>query len=136
MSFRFRVQAVIFATVALCTVVLVPVASAQNLGVDRVDDAAKNAGYAPANETTFAENVGSAIRILLSLLGIIFTILIIYAGYLWMTARGSEDNVTKAKDIISSSIIGLIILLMAYSITNFIVNRVIDGTINATSTTP
>ncbi len=105
-----------------------------DLGIDRIERASETAGYAAATETTFAENVGRAIRIVLSLLGVIFTILIIYAGYLWMTARGNDENVSKAKDIISSSIIGLIILLMAYSITNFVVTRVMEGTVNSIAT--
>ncbi len=116
--------------------VFVPGVYAIDLGTNRVDRAAGQAGYAAATETTFAENVGRAIRILLSLLGVIFTVLIIYAGYLWMTAAGNDEAVSKAKSIISTSIIGLIILLMAYSITNFVVTRVMEGALTSTSTSP
>lgn len=114
---------------------LVTTTHAINLGIDDVNKAGKEAGYAQATETSFAENVGRAITILFSILGVLFTILIVYAGYLWMTARGNEENVTKAKGIISTSIIGLIILLMAYSITSFVVPRLLQGSVN-TSATP
>lgn len=106
---------------------------AQNLGIDKVHNAAEGAGYERATETTFSENVGRAITILFSILGVLFTILIIYAGYLWMTARGNDEQVSKAKNILSSSIIGLIILLMAYSISNFVIKRVLEGSIQSDS---
>lgn len=64
--------------------------------------------------------VGSVIKILLSFLGVIFLVLLIYGGYLWMMDRGEEALAKKAKDIIKNAIIGLIIVLAAYAITNFV----------------
>ena len=66
--------------------------------------------------------------VLISLLGIIFVVLMVYAGFLWMTARGEKDQVTKAKDIIRNSIIGLIIIMTAYAITGFVVSRIVCAT--------
>ena len=66
--------------------------------------------------------VATIIRAVLGLLAIIFLVLIVYAGYLWMMARGNEDDVKKAKDIIISATIGLIIVIAAYSITSFVFN--------------
>ena len=53
---------------------------------------------------------------------------VIYAGQLWMTARGNEEQITKAKAIIRGSIIGIIVIFSAYAITNFVVTRTIDAT--------
>lgn len=64
--------------------------------------------------------IGMIIGIALSFIGAIFFILIIYSGFLWMTARGNETEVTKAKDMIIASIIGLIIVLSAYAITKYV----------------
>lgn len=69
--------------------------------------------------------IGNIVRTLLGLLGIIFVVLLVYAGFLWMTARGSSEQVDRAKDIIRNSIIGIIIILLAYSITGFIVSAVL-----------
>lgn len=66
--------------------------------------------------------VATTIRILLGLIGTVFTCLTIYAGYLWMTAGGNEDDVTKAKTLLTQSVIGLIIILLSYSITIFVFN--------------
>ncbi|MFH1291983.1 MAG: hypothetical protein ABIH87_02190 [bacterium] len=59
------------------------------------------------------------IRILLTFLGTVFLCLMIYAGFLWMTAGGSEEKAEKAKKLIYQSVIGLIIIFAAYSITIF-----------------
>lgn len=66
---------------------------------------------------------GTTINAALQLVGIIFMGLLVYAGILWMTARGQEDQIEKAKKIISASIIGLVITISAYAITVFVTGR-------------
>lgn len=61
--------------------------------------------------------VGMAINVLLSLIGLIFLVLMVYAGFLWMTARGEEDQVNTARKIIIQALIGLFIVVSAYAIT-------------------
>ena len=61
--------------------------------------------------------IGAVISTALSLVGLIFLILMVYAGYLWMTARGEEDQIDKARKIIIAAIIGLVIVVSAYAIT-------------------
>lgn len=68
--------------------------------------------------------IGYLIKILLGILGVVFVILMVYAGFIWMTARGDEKMVTKAKDTIQRAIIGLIITISAYAITTFIFSRI------------
>jgi hypothetical protein len=69
------------------------------------------------------ELVGTVINTVLSFVGIIFLALMVYAGYLWLTARGEEAPIEKAKKIINSSIIGLVLTLGAYAITVLITSR-------------
>lgn len=64
--------------------------------------------------------LGQLIGGILSFVGVLLLILIIYAGFMWMTAAGNTQKVDKAKDLIVSAIIGLIIILAAYAITAFI----------------
>jgi len=66
--------------------------------------------------------VGQLINAFISLFGVIFMILIIYGGYKWMMASGREEEVSKAKDIIKSAIIGLIIVMASYAISFFVTN--------------
>ena len=49
----------------------------------------------------------------------------IYAGILWMTSQGNEQQVAKAKDMLINGIIGLIIVFAAYTITSFIGSEVL-----------
>ncbi len=71
---------------------------------------------------TFDNMAGDIIQLALSILGVLFVIFMIYAGYLWLTAAGNEQKVSKAKRIIFQSIIGLVLVIAAYTITYFIVS--------------
>jgi cbb3-type cytochrome oxidase subunit 3 len=68
--------------------------------------------------------IGKIISLVLSFIGVIFLILMIYAGYIWMLARGNEQQIEKARNIILSSIIGLIIVLCAYAVTFFFMSNI------------
>jgi magnesium-transporting ATPase (P-type) len=81
-----------------------------------------NGPYAAATETSVATIVGTVISAALSLLGVIFIILIVIAGYGWMTAGGNEEKVSKATARIKTAIIGLVVTLAAYAIWFFISN--------------
>ena len=123
----------IIITITLCTLVAFP-AAAQVLEPTELN-AQSQAFF---NETglsstvTIPELVSDIIRVVLGLLGIIFLALIIYAGFMWMTARGNEEQIEKAKRIIRGSIVGILITVSAYAITGFVVDA-IDETINTTS---
>lgn len=92
----------------------------------------EGAGYAeiPAGESGFLQaRVGAIIKAALGLLGTVFLGFLVYAGYLWMTAGGNEEEVTKAKKLITQAIIGLAIVLAAYAITAFVVRGLVNATV-------
>ena len=64
----------------------------------------------------------------LSLLAIIFIILMIYAGYSWMTARGNEEQVEKAKKTMVRATIGLGIIMASLTITFFVLKLFMSST--------
>ncbi|MFH1173455.1 MAG: hypothetical protein V1692_02910 [bacterium] len=70
-----------------------------------------------------AKFIGQLIGAALSLLGVLFLALMVYGGYLWMTARGNEDQIKKAKEIIIAAVTGLAIVLAAYAITSFVMSN-------------
>ena len=72
--------------------------------------------------------IGLIIRTVLSLIGIVMVVLIIYGGFLWMTAAGDEKKVDKAKKILSNAVIGLVIVLAAYSIAWFVTEKLLGAT--------
>lgn len=69
------------------------------------------------------DTIGKLISALLSVLGVIFLLLIIWAGFTWMTAQGEPKKVDKAKDILITAVVGLIILLSAYAISTFVITQ-------------
>jgi len=89
-------------------------ASNGNFGVNDV-----NVGLA---KTDLRVAIANIIRIFLGFLGLIATILILYGGYIWMTAAGDAGKVEKAKKILTNAVIGLIIILMSFIIVSFVIN--------------
>jgi RsiW-degrading membrane proteinase PrsW (M82 family) len=67
--------------------------------------------------------IGTVIKAALGMVGVVFLVLMVYAGYLWMIARGDEGKVEKAKDTIINCIIGIVIVVAAYAITNYVVSQ-------------
>jgi hypothetical protein len=88
------------------------------------------AGYNTSEEvaqTGVSTIVGYIVKTFLSLLGVIFICYIIYGGFLWLTAAGGEEKVTKAKNIIRDGIIGIIIILAATGIYFFVTQFLFDS---------
>lgn len=81
------------------------------------DDVKTEAGFSGLR---VGDIVGTVIRASLSLLAIIFVVLIILAGFRWMTSQGNEKNIEEAQQTIKTALIGLIIVLAAWSITYFV----------------
>ncbi len=72
--------------------------------------------------------IGNIVRIVLTLLGVVVLVIIVYAGFLWMTAGGNEDQVKKAKQWLINAIIGLALILAAYAISSFVVTNLSSAT--------
>ena len=80
-----------------------------------------NAGYS-ATGASPEIIVARLIQTILGFLGIAFLGFMIYAGITWMTAQGNEQKVEKAKNMITESIVGLIIVVAAYAIAYFVIS--------------
>ena len=72
--------------------------------------------------------VARIINITMLLLGVIALGLIIWGGFIWMTSNGAEEKIEQAKKILKNGIIGLLIILSAWGIATFILNRLISAT--------
>lgn len=77
--------------------------------------------------------VGNIINVLTGTMGIVFVILVIYAGVLYMTASGDNDKVKKAKTLLTQAVIGMIILVSAYAIASFVLGQLQGATTAVTS---
>lgn len=56
---------------------------------------------------------------------LIATVLIMIGGMIWVTSAGNQSRITKAKEYISNSIIGVILLMSAYLLLQFINPRLV-----------
>lgn len=95
-------------------------------GVNAGVDYGENIGLGNLDPRVVAANI---VRVALGFLAIIVVILIIYAGFVWMTSEGDEAKITQAKKIIKNAVIGLIIILASFGITTFLINKFLEGTI-------
>ncbi len=102
----------------------------------QLDNVAEESGYDPNNDVSVEERVSNIISIVLSFLGVIFMVLMIVAGFNWMTAGGNEEQVKKATEMIKAAIIGLIIVVSAYAASVFIIERVWGGANQQQQTPP
>lgn len=88
-------------------------------------------GTAPSIYDFLGKNI---INPALGFLGVIFLLLMLYAGFLWMTSGGNSDQVDKAKRILTSAVIGTVIVLAAYAITTEVF-RALGGATQTTQQT-
>jgi lysylphosphatidylglycerol synthetase-like protein (DUF2156 family) len=96
-------------------------------------------GLSNAATGTYAQGVtasvfiGNLIRVLLSATGLTFLVLTVYAGILYMTAAGDEGKVKKAKQMLTTAVVGLIIIVGAYAITSFVIDSLAEASKPATT---
>lgn len=95
-----------------------------NFGINDFASGGVNLGTRPLRET-----IAGIVNIGLGFLGILAVLLILYGGYIWMTSQGNSEKVQRAKMIIISAIIGLVIILTAYAVSRFILTSLYNNTV-------
>lgn len=90
---------------------------AYSLGFDTTGDLKSYTQLGSADPATI---VFTLVNTALIFLGMITLILIIVAGFIWLTAGGVEEKITKAKDIMKGATIGLIIVLGSYGLAQYL----------------
>ncbi|MFA6551705.1 MAG: IPT/TIG domain-containing protein, partial [Patescibacteria group bacterium] len=100
----------------------------QAFGGDTGQNAETLAANAGLGTTDFRLVIARIINIALGFLGIIAVSLIIYAGWLWMSAAGNEKQIETAKKIMQAAAIGLVIILSAFGIAAFVMRVLLGAT--------
>lgn len=75
--------------------------------------------------------ISGVIKAFMGLLGIVAVVIILLGGFKWMIAGGNEEKVGEAKKLIISGVIGLVIILSAYAIAQFVIGAILTGTTSA-----
>lgn len=68
------------------------------------------------------------IQPVIGLTGLMFLILTVYAGVMWMTSSGDSKRVDKAKSILAASVTGAVIIASAYVIVNTVIGALTAST--------
>ncbi|MDD5043829.1 MAG: hypothetical protein PHD51_04210 [Patescibacteria group bacterium] len=92
--------------------------------LNQLGEAGKEAKYATGESQDIRLVIVSLIQYVLLFVGFIFVILMIYGGYLWLTAGGNEDQLGKAKKMIVNAVIAVLIIFLSVSIT-YTINRIL-----------
>ena len=87
-------------------------------------DATDFAGTAGLGTGDLPATIASIIRVAMGFLGIVAVVIILYGGFMWMTAAGNDDKVKKAKSIMIAGVIGLVIIVSAFAIANFVLTQI------------
>ncbi len=79
-------------------------------------------GAAPSASAqgTLGQNITTILNFFLGILGLIAVAFLIYAGVMMVTAGGAEEQINKAKKVITYAVIGIIIILLAWTIVSFV----------------
>ncbi|MGI6314317.1 MAG: hypothetical protein ACOXZY_00160 [Patescibacteria group bacterium] len=117
--------AIIFSGVLFSVVSTATVGDALNV-LDRNVVPATNITGSSIPQGDLAEAAGFWIKIALSVVGVLFFVLIFYAAFTWMVSEGEEEKVKKSRNTIVASVIGLMIIVSSYAVTNIIINNFVN----------
>ena len=73
--------------------------------------------------TPLPQIVGRIINVILGFLGIILLFYVLLAGFKWMTAGGSNKGTEEAKEMIKNAVIGMVIIVAGFAISNFVISQ-------------
>lgn len=76
---------------------------------------------------TLVQNITDIINAVIAVLGIVAVVVIIIGGISYMTSSGDAGKVKKAKDTILYGVIGLVIVVLAFAIVNFVILNILKN---------
>ena len=82
-------------------------------GVDNVN---------PGAETDLNKMISTILNVVFGVVGIVAVIMIIIGGISYTTSQGDSQKTQKAKNTIMYGLIGLVVVLLAFAIVNFVLN--------------
>ena len=97
--------------------------TASNGALDKVKSGFDKVNSKVNANTDLEGSIGTILMIVYSLIGIVAVVMIILGGVSYATSQGDPGKIKKGKDTILYGIIGLIIVLLAFAITQFVLNQ-------------
>jgi hypothetical protein len=113
--------------VLTASLVLMPVMASAQLTAENTGLAGAAAGTGLATSCTGSECllsiIGNVINLVLGFLGVVLLVMLLYAGFLWMSSGGDTKGVQAAKTMITNAVAGVIIVAVSYAITAFVLGQ-------------
>lgn len=86
-------------------------------------------GYNPSIKCTVekcieASSLAGILNTVYLVAGMIAVLIIVIAGFFYITANGDSNQITKAKNTILYAVIGLVVVMFAFVITQFVISKV------------
>lgn len=78
--------------------------------------------------TDIRVTIARIIRAAMGFIGIGMVAMLVYGGFTYMTSGGNEEQAGMGKKVIAAGIIGLVIVLSAYAISNFVITQLVNAT--------
>lgn len=130
--FAIRLKSFFFAGVLLLAVL--PLVTSQPVFADCISDptsagcpCALNSSSAACQDLSKPDGLSNTLKnatnTVLFIAGALAVIMIIYGSIRFMTAHGNEKQVESARLIVTYSVIGLIIAILAYALVNFVLSN-------------
>lgn len=79
-------------------------------------------------QTNLLDWIGGVINIAVGLAALICVGILIYSGYLYITAAGDEKKVSTATKSLTYAIVGLVICFIAVILVRFVLNTILGQT--------
>lgn len=118
MSFKNKI---IYLTVFFLLFIFTPLTANTRSTMEGLQETAQKAELNSGNKGDINKFAGDIIGVGLSLLGVVFFILVVYGGIVYMTSHGNEEQAKRGRDTIIAASVGVILVLAAYAITSFVI---------------
>jgi hypothetical protein len=103
--------------------------AAGNYGLDKTAGEAQLAG----GEKDLSRRIGQILYPILGFIGVIFLIITIVGGFMYMTAGGNPEQAKRGGQYIRNGLIGVIIIMASYAITFFVFTQLLGGSTTGNS---
>ena len=83
----------------------------------------------PLGTTNIRTVMGRLITAMLGVTGSIALLMFVYGGFLWLISAGDANKVKKGKEVMQWAVLGLVVIVLAYTIVRAVVTALESGTI-------
>lgn len=82
---------------------------------------------ATGGQGSFRQLALTIVNFFLTFLGLIAVVMIIYGGFLYVSAAGNQEKIESAKKIIMYAVIGIVVILLSFAIVNTVLGAGTGG---------